>query len=81
MKKVNTRGKNIDQVVALCAEAIDELVDESEELFRISLMDWGVPIEAANECIESRRAEKAEGRKQTLEEMRRRLGGGEHLNS
>ena len=30
-KRHNVRGKNIDQIMALCAEAIDELVDENEE--------------------------------------------------
>ena len=69
-KRHNVRGKNIDQIMALCAEAIDELVDENEELVRISMMDGGVPIEDADACIESRRAEKTAWRAETLKEMR-----------
>jgi hypothetical protein len=76
-KHYNTRGKNLDQIMALVAETIDELIDENEELFRISMMDGGVPIEDADACIASRRSEKAEWRKQTLAEMRRLLSGGE----
>jgi hypothetical protein len=79
-KRYNVRGKNIDETMKLVAEAIDELADENEELFRISVMDGGVPIEDADACIASRRTEKAEWRKQTLAEMRRLLiGGGETL--
>ena len=78
----NTRGKNLDQIMALVADAIDELVDENEELFRISMMDGGVLLEDADACIESRRAEKIAWRAETLAEMRRLIEhGGETLNS
>jgi hypothetical protein len=80
-KRYSVRGKNIDETMKLVAETIDDLIDENEELFRISMMDGGVPIEAADACVESRRAEKIAWRKETLAEMRRLLSGGEHLNS
>ena len=80
-KRYTVRGMTLDEIMKLVAAAIDELVDENEELFRISMMDGGVPIEAADACIESRRAEKTAWRVATLSEMRRLLRGGVHLNS
>ncbi|MGC1996725.1 MAG: hypothetical protein WA704_22730 [Pseudolabrys sp.] len=65
-KRYTVRGMTLDEIMKLVAAAIDELVDENEELFRISMMDGGVPIEAADACIESRRAEKTAWRVATF---------------
>jgi len=40
-KRYTVRGMTLDEIMKLVAAAIDELVDENEELFRISMMDGG----------------------------------------
>jgi hypothetical protein len=80
-KHYDVRGKSIDEIMALVEQAIDELIDENEELFRISMLDDGQLPGDADACIESRRAEKIAWRKATLAEMRRLLRRGETLNS
>ena len=80
-KRYNTRGMNIDEIMKLVEKEIDEMFEDKEEQFRIDLQDAAFPADDANECIESRRAEKIAWRKETLAEMRRLLRGGEHLNS
>jgi hypothetical protein len=81
MKKLNMRGKNIDEALALIGKEIDEVFEEKEEQFRIDTQDAGYSAEDINDLIESRRAEKLQWRKDALAEMRRLLSGGEHLNS
>jgi hypothetical protein len=80
-KKINTRGMNIDQALALIGKEIDEVFEEKEEQFRIDTEDAGFSTDDVNELIESRRAEKLQWRKNALAEMRRLLSGGERLNS
>jgi hypothetical protein len=73
-KRYNFRGMNINERMALVEKVIDELIDENEENFRIDMLDDGLLIEDANECIESRRVEKIAWHKATLADMRRFLG-------
>lgn len=80
-KRWNVRGKSIDQIMNLVEKTIDELLAENEEILRIQMFDGGVSLDDADACVESRRSEKAEWRKETLAEMRRLFSGGEHLNS
>jgi hypothetical protein len=81
-QRYNVRGMNIDEIMALVEKVINGLIDENEENFRIDMLDGGVLLEDANECIESRRAEKIAWCKATLADMRWFLErGGEHLSS
>jgi hypothetical protein len=70
-QRYNVRGMNIDEIMALVEKVINELIDENEENFRIDI--GGLLLEDANECIESRRAEKIAWHKATLAGMRRFL--------
>jgi hypothetical protein len=81
MKKFNTRGMNIEQIVAVAGKAIDEIVEESQTNFTIDILDDGYTVEDAEAIFESQRIKMAEWRKEALAEMRRLLSGGEHLNS
>ena len=62
-KRYNTRGMNIDEIMKLVEKEIDELFEDKEEQFRIDLQDAAFPADDADECIESRRAEKIAWRK------------------
>jgi hypothetical protein len=75
-KRYDVRGMSVDEIMALVEKDIDGLIDENEENFRIDMLDDGVLLEDANECIESRRDEKIAWRTATLADMRRFLEDG-----
>jgi hypothetical protein len=70
-KRYDMRGLNINERMKLVEQTIDGLIDENEENFRIDMLDDGVLLEDAEECLDSQRAEKAEWRKEVLADMRR----------